>query len=46
MHEKQALVLVNYGSASGKELLDLAHSIQDKVLRTYGIDLIPEVNII
>lgn len=46
VHEKQALVLVNYGSASGKELLDLAHSIQDKVLRTYGIDLIPEVNII
>ena len=46
VHGKQALVLVNYGSASGKELLDLAHSIQDKVRSTYGIDLIPEVNII
>ena len=46
VHEKQALVLVNYGNAQGKELLDLAHSIQDKVRDTYGIDLTPEVNII
>jgi len=45
VHEKQALVLVNYGKANGTELLDLARSIQDKVRNTYGIDLIPEVNI-
>ena len=43
VHEKQALVLVNYGKANGTELLDLARSIQDKVRNTYGIDLIPEV---
>ena len=46
VHVKQALVLVNYGTASGQELLELAQSIQDKVRNTYGIELIPEVNII
>ncbi|WP_299164740.1 UDP-N-acetylmuramate dehydrogenase [uncultured Eudoraea sp.] len=46
VHKNQALVLVNYGGASGQELLLLAHKIQDAVLTRYGIKIIPEVNII
>lgn len=46
VHEKQALVLVNYGKASGIELLDLALSIQEKIRGTFNIELIAEVNII
>ncbi|MCM4160010.1 UDP-N-acetylmuramate dehydrogenase [Antarcticibacterium flavum] len=45
VHKNQALVLVNYGEASGNEILHLAHKIQDKILKDYGIDLQPEVNI-
>lgn len=45
-HAKQALVLVNYGNASGKEILDLAHSIQQSVKEKFGIDINPEVNVI
>ncbi len=44
-HAKQALVLVNYGEASGAELLELAHKIQASVKDKYGITLTPEVNI-
>ncbi|WP_424277856.1 hypothetical protein [Eudoraea sp.] len=40
------MVLVNYGGASGQELLLLAHKIQDAVLTRFGINIIPEVNII
>lgn len=46
VHEKQALVLVNYGQASGGELLQLSLRIREKILDTYGIALYPEVNII
>lgn len=44
-HAKQALVLVNYGNATGGEVLDLALKIQASVKEIYGIDLTPEVNI-
>ena len=46
VHKDQALVLVNYGNASGKEILELANSIRKDVKTKFGIELIPEVNII
>lgn len=45
VHQKQALVLVNYGNANGAEILDLAHEVREKVNKRYGIELQPEVNI-
>lgn len=46
VHEKQALVLVNYGGGTGKELIDLAYQIIDSVNEKFGVTLNPEVNII
>lgn len=45
-YEKQALVLVNYGQASGQEILDLARTIIASVEAKFGIALTPEVNLI
>ena len=46
VHEKQALVLVNHGKATGQEILDLATSIQETVKEKFGVVINPEVNII
>jgi len=46
VHDKQALVLINRGGASGTEIAELAQLIQKDVLIKTGIKLIPEVSII
>jgi UDP-N-acetylmuramate dehydrogenase len=46
VHKNQALVLVNYGSASGEDILNLARRVQSEVKERFGILLEPEVNII
>lgn len=46
VHDRQALVIVNRGGASGAEVAHLAKAIIDDVRNTFGITLTPEVNIV
>ena len=45
-HPKQALVIINYGNATGKEILRFKDLIKETVLGKYGIELEEEVNIV
>ena len=46
VHKVHALVIVNYGNATGAEIIELAEKIRSSVFDKFGIVLIPEVNII
>ena len=46
VHKNQALVLVNYGNATGEEIWNLALLIQKKVKELFNINIEPEVNVI
>ena len=46
VHEKQALVIVNYASNCGQDIVELAQLIQTKVMDQFGINLEPEVRFI
>lgn len=46
VHEKQALVLVNYGGGKGSEIKTLSFDIQNSVFKKFGISINPEVNFI
>lgn len=46
IHERQALVLVNFGGATGNEVIALARYVQDRVFDRFGVRIEPEVNIL
>lgn len=46
VHEKQALVIVNYGGASGAEILEVSKKVQREVFDQFGVAIEAEVNVI
>ena len=46
VHKDHALVVVNHGNGSGKEVKNLAMEINNSVISKFGIELTSEVNII
>ena len=46
VHDKQALVLVNCGGATGQEIITLSQYIQQSVYESFRIAIVPEVNFI
>jgi UDP-N-acetylmuramate dehydrogenase len=46
VHKNQALVLVNYGNATGQEILAVSRDVQKTVFETFGIHIEAEVNVI
>ncbi|MFV5689029.1 UDP-N-acetylmuramate dehydrogenase [Flavobacterium sp. ZT3R25] len=46
IHKNQALVLVNYGNATGQDILNVSKDIQETIFKTFGIHIEAEVNVI
>ena len=46
VHDRQALVLVNHGGATGGDVMRLAHYVCGKVKESFGVDISPEVNVL
>lgn len=46
VHQRQALVLVNLGQATGEQVVALARQIQQRVYQHYGVHLVPEARLI
>ncbi|MEG1864376.1 MAG: UDP-N-acetylmuramate dehydrogenase [Alistipes sp.] len=46
IHERQALVLINLGGATGSEVIEFAHTVQAKVQAKFGVAIDTEVNIL
>lgn len=46
VHAKQALVLVNYASDSGQDIVELARYVRDQVKIKFNVELEPEVRLI
>ena len=46
IHKNQALVLVNYGNATGSEILNVSKDIQETIFKKFGIQIEAEVNVI
>ena len=46
VHDRQALVLVNRGGATGADIVALSDAVRASVREKFGIDIHPEVNFI
>ena len=46
VHDRQALVLVNHGGATGGEVIHLAEYVCQRVKDCFGVEISPEVNIL
>ncbi len=46
VHDRQALVLVNLGGATGAEVIELARTVRRRVFDKFGVEIDMEVNVI
>jgi len=46
VHDKQALVLINYGNATGKQIYELSEEIRKSVYQKFGVDMVREAEVI